>query len=268
MTSIDGGSAKPETPRDDGPADPANSFSLIAAGARAMMRRPVEVAVLWAAGAALVFATQAVRPANPIALLYTGLSPAWLGFELANVIPGAVLGALALRLFLGGGRPWRAPDRGFWICTGLLIAADLVSFALSRLIAFEQPGYANPGGVALYGLILLAQLLIQAWLFTRLLLWPIGALAGEAAMTPRRSFSLMDGYVLGFVAAVILVNVPLTLATTGFTLLSGASRHPGLGQISPTTEALFALIGPPVHLLERAMAALLYRARTGDTLRH
>jgi hypothetical protein len=252
-------------PRDEEPARPANSFSLIEAGLRAVARRPAAFAVLWAAGAALVFATQAVRRAAGPALLHPGLSPARLGFEVLNVAPGAVLGTLALRLFLGGGRPWRAPDRGFWICAGLLMAADLASFALSQLIGVSRPALGGQAGVGLYGVILLVELVVQAWIFARLMLWPIGALAGEAAMTPGRSWRPMDGYVPAYVVAVILINLPLTVATTGYAIVSGAAHHVRSGDISPTMAIAFALIGPPVHLLERAMTGLLYRARAAKT---
>jgi hypothetical protein len=259
------GNRADEPPPDDGPAYPANSFSLIAAGVRAMARRPVEVAVLWAASGALVFATQTLRSAVGAPLRFPGLSPAWLGFELLSIAPAAVLGTLGLRLFLGGGRAWRAPDRGFWICAGLLMAADLASFAQNLLIGFEPTSF-DPGRMALRSGAAFAGLLLQTWIFARLLLWPIGALARDEAMTPQRSWCLMNGYVLGFVVAVVLINLPMTLWSLGYAMLA-PHRHAPLGTLTPTFIVTFALIGPPVHLLERAMSALLYRARTGEAPR-
>jgi hypothetical protein len=258
-----GGRAVPP-PRDEEPAHPANSFSLIAAGLRAMARRPVEVGALWAAGAAVIFATQAVRPAVALAFLVPGLSPVWWGIGAFNVVSSGLLGALALRLFLGGGRPWRAPDRGFWICAGLLMLAGLESLAQGRLLILGRPALGDPGGLALRSLITLVGVLLQAWIFTRLLLWPIGAVAGDAGMTPGRSWRLMDGYVLGYVAAVILINLPITLWSTGSTLLNGPSRHLPLADLTSARTLTAILFGPPVQFLARAMAVRLYRARAGE----
>jgi hypothetical protein len=247
---------------DERVADPANSFSLISAGARIMARRPVDVAVLWVAGAALVFANQAMRRNAGLMLLSSGLSPASLGFSAFNIVASGLLGALALRLFLDG-RPWRAPDRSFWICAGLLMLASLESFVQGRLIIPGRPGLGDPGAMAVRSLVIFAGVLLQAWIFTRLLLWPIGALAGEAAMTPRRSWRLMDGYVLGYVAAVILINLPITLWGAGSVFVGVTTRHAPLTGFTSATTLAAALIGPPVQLLERAMAVLLYRALVG-----
>jgi hypothetical protein len=224
-----------------------------------MLRRPVEVAVLWAAGAAVIFANQAMRPAVALVLLDPALSPAWLGVGLFNVVTSGLIGALALRLFLGG-RLWRAPDRGFWICAGLLMLAGVESLAQGRLLFLGHPNLSDPGGVAVRSLTTLLGGLLQAWIFTRLLLWPIGPLAGETGMTPGRSWRLMDGYVVPYVAAVILINLPITLWSVIPTLLGGAARHAALTDLSARTLTA-ALFGPPVQLLGRAMAVLLYRAR-------
>jgi len=141
------------------------------------------------------------------------------------------------------------------------MAGDLASFGQNLLIGFEPTSF-DPGRMALRSAAAFAGLFLQTWIFARLLLWPIGAVAGDATVTPRRSWGLMNGYVLGFVVAVILVNLPLTLATTGYAMLA-PHRHAPPGTLTPTFIVAFGLLGPPAHLLERAMSVLLYRARVG-----
>jgi hypothetical protein len=247
----------------DGPVHAADGFSLIVAGVRAMRRRPAEVAVLWAASAALVFASQAVRRAGGPALVFPGLSPAWLGFEVLNIVPNALLGTLALRLFLGG-RAWRAPDRGFWTCAGLLIAAALAPVVVSQL-AMAPAVFGGPAPMIFLPLLVFGGTVVLWWLYARLLLWPIGALAGNPDMTARRSWDRMNGYVTGFAVAVIAINLPMTLATFGYSFTHRAAILGRPEQLPLVLGIATVLVGAPVQLLQRAMAAVLYGALTTST---
>jgi hypothetical protein len=93
------------------------------------------------------------------------------------------------------------------------------------------------------------------WAALRLMLWPIGALVGEAAMGPARSWRLMRGYLWRYVAASILLGaLPLLVAMV-------------LGQEFYANNQIVALVlGQPfltfVAATDAAVAAELYRARS------
>ena len=128
-----------------------------------------------------------------------------LGFRGALAISGAVFGAFTIRAVLGRGG-WR-PDRGFWTYLGLNGAAALGAGLLTALA--PQPGVeaatANPALMA-GPLALSVGLVAGIWAALRLMLWPIGALVGNAAMGPARSWRLMRGYLWRYVAASVLLG--------------------------------------------------------------
>jgi hypothetical protein len=248
------------------PATPAargfGVATLISSAVREVRAHWPQALALWIAGFALAVGQRAVRDWGVATLPHPGLSPAWLGEALLRDVAAAILAALALRLFLVPGPRWWRPDRGFAACVALLTLASVALGAQGLLTIAAGRGSGLP---ELFGRQLLwaATAVLLFWVFVRLLLWPVGALLGDAKVTPRRSWSLMEGYVGGYVLAVIVINLPILLvslldAAAAIRSPQGFAAHPRLGF---TVAA--SLLGPAAQILQLAMTAILYRARTG-----
>lgn len=177
-----------------------------------------------------------------------------LGFRGALAVSGAVFGAFTIRAVLGRGG-WGL-DNGFWIYLGLNGAAAL---SAGLVTAFApSPGAeavtANPALMA-GPLVLSVALVAGIWVALRLMLWPVGALMGDAAMGPARSWRLMGGYLWRYVAAAVLLGaLPLLVAMV-------------LGQHFYLNNQIVALVlSQPfltfVAAADAAVAAELYRARS------
>ena len=104
---------------------------------------------------------------------------------------------------------------------------------------------------------------VLAWIYVRLMLWPIGALMGEPTVTPARSWALMRGQVAGFIIAVIILGAPYFLVSTGFTIIGLSVLH-----LRPAVSSLrwmwivSAVLSPAAGLVQHAMAAVIWRAKT------
>lgn len=233
------------SPTSAGAAQPRrglDAITLLAEGFREVGARWQPALVLWALGAAAHAVPRLIRTAQHVR--HIGWTPAD-GAQMALIAAvSAVLAALALRLFLVRGPGWIRPDRGFWICAGLLAAATLGSSAIT---VFGLSPVIDPramGGEAIratlaarelrQGEVVIAQLVL-GWIYVRLMLWPIGALVGKAAVTPARSWALMRGQAAGFIIAVIILGAPDFLATAGVTIVGITILHarlpPGLSPL-------------------------------------
>ena len=245
------------------------AITLLAAGFREVAARWPQALALWALGVGAHLAPRLMRSAEHVR--FTGWTPAD-GAQMALIaVVSAVLAALALRLFLLRGSGWLQPDRGFWVCVGLLTAATLGDSAitvlgLGHVADFRGAGIsATRAGLAAMELrqagVLAAQALV-AWIYVRLMLWPIGALMGEAAVTPARSWALMRGQVAGFVIAVIILSAPLFLASTGFTIITISVLHMRSAvHVLSWTWIASAVLSPASGLVQHAMAAVIWRAK-------
>jgi hypothetical protein len=248
--------AEPAAPPAAVPAE-----TLLAEGFRAVRARWPWALVLWAAGAGWSFAPRLMRAARGVT--HVTWSPADFAQVLLSAVVGAILAALALRLFLGPGRGWWRPDRGFWIGAGLLAAASLGNWAVGLLGLVGAPAGGLVQAELRLGAVFLPQVLL-AWVYARLMLWPIGALAAaDPAMTAGRSWGLMGGQVVSFVGAAILVSLPLILATPAYALgVSFAGRHRVVDDLI-WLQVATAVFGPAAQLMQHAMAAVIWRAKTG-----
>jgi len=216
---------------------------LLAEGFREVRARWPQALALWAAGAAWSFAPGLIRAARGVS--HMTWSPADIAQLVAAAVVAAILAALALRLFLVPGPDWWRVDRGFAVCVGLLVLAALGNSAVGAL------GLAGlkdlpPRGLGYLelrmGTVFISEAVV-AWIYVRLMLWPIGALvAAEPAMTPGRSWSLMRGQVLGFIIAAILLSLPPILISRGYTMAGLFAHRPlaaeiGWFRISPPSSA-------------------------------
>ena len=177
-----------------------------------------------------------------------------LGFRAGLAVAGAVFGALTIRAVLGRGG--RGLDKGFWIFLGLNGTAALGAGVLTAFAPSPGVEAAAAHPATMVGpLALSIGFLAGIWIALRLMLWPVGALMGDAAMGPARSWRLMRGYLWRYVAAAALLGaLPLLVAMV-------------LSQEFYLHDQIVALVlGQPfltfVAATDAAVAAELYRARS------
>jgi hypothetical protein len=239
------------------------ALTLLAEGFREVRARWPWALALWAASAAWSFAPRLIRAAR--GATHVTWSPADFAQLGLSAVLGAILAALALRLFLVRGRGWWHVDRGFAVCVGLLALAGLGNSAVAAL-SLGGLKDLTPGGLGYLELRMGAVFIPQAvlaWIYVRLMLWPIGALvAADAAMTPGRSWALMRGQVAGFVVAAIVLSLPLILVTPLYAAAGVLTHHGQVGGLTWLRIAT-AVFSPAAHLMQHAMAAVIWRAKTG-----
>lgn len=185
------------------------------------------------------------------------ITPAYLAFVVIMAAAASAVAAVMLRLFLGRGPEWRRAGRGFIVAVGLLTLASLTFSALT-VLTMGRARLGPPGQVLFREGLLLIESMVAGWICVRLLLWPIGALAGDASMTPGRSWRLMRGYVAPYVGVVVLFSLPTAILPP----LAVALRLTGVAAVIDHTAAVLAVVGPIAALFQHAAAASLYRDRT------
>lgn len=235
--------------------------ALIAAAFRVLRARWPQALGLWVAGTAWAFAARGIRQAAGEALRHPSFSLTFFANMLAGAVVAAVLTALTLRLVLAPGRGWRRPDRGFAVCVGLLTLATVVASGLISLSLSPVPIH-NFARLTQHLVLTFAMEVVLYWIYARLLLWPIGAAMGDAAVTPGRSWSLMRGHVGRYVIAVILISLPLVALVTIYPIAAIRMRLLPAHDLVAVTTVMNAIVGPGVQLLQHAIAAVVYRART------
>jgi hypothetical protein len=246
----------------EGPAPNAlGPTAPIAAAFRALRARWPQALCLWVAGTAWAFAARSIRQAAGEALRHPSFSLPFFANALAGAAVAAVLTTLTLRLVLAPGRGWWRPDRGFAVCVGLLTLASVVASGLISLSLSPVPIH-NVARLAQHFVLTFAVEVVLYWIYARLLLWPIGAAMGNAAMRPGRSWALMRGHVARYVIAVILINLPLVVLASAFPIAAIRLRLLSAHDLVAVTTVTTAVLGPGVQLLQHAIAAVLYRART------
>jgi len=182
---------------------------------------------------------------------------AWLAGR--ALVTGLAL-AMTLRALLGVAQPWR-PDRGLFVATAIYVGAAIVPLGLflPTVLVFQANSLAViPLGVAtaLGGAF---ALMAYAWFALRLVIWPVGAAAGDPAMTAGRAWQAMVGARLAWLLAGVLLVLPL-LFGAGFAQAIVANVT-GVRAWGPSVwEA-------PLHalavLLWLAVSAVVYRRRAG-----
>lgn len=168
----------------------------------------------------------------------------------------ATASAIGLHAILRGD----APDfrqRAVLAFIGLIFLTDLF-WSVASAVLFSQPTPSFTAALAkMVGLI--GVIGAVGFLFTRLLLWPIGLLLGRADLTPRRSWSRMRGWTGGYVGSWLGLLAPvLVLALVAYGLIERL-----LGQDSPAEEVADMIFGAGLTALLTALGAVAYERRMG-----
>jgi hypothetical protein len=240
-------------------ADPS-AVSLIATAYAALRARWPQALGLWAVGIAWTFAARAILWAAHGALRHPSLSLPFFANTLAGATVSAALATLTYRLVLDPGRGWWRPDRGFAACVGLLVLATVAASGLISL-SLSPVSVRNVPLLAQHFVLTLGVEVVLYWLYARLLLWPMGALMGNTAMGPARSWALMRGQVMRYLLAAILVNLPLVLLGASYAAVKLLTHRALTQGPDPMTAVVTPILGPAVQLLQHAVAAAVYRAR-------
>lgn len=236
------------------PNPPLYATRLLGAGVRLVQLHWKPLAVL---AVVLTALTVAIRLAARVA----GASASGIAFTTGYVVYEAlvavatgIVSGLMLRVFLADGKKL-APDRPLMAYTGLVAAAALVSVITVTIMTSSDPGEGMaealkvPVGAALT--------LASIYVFTKLLLWPIGVLLGDATMTPRRSWSLMHKASWGYIFAMVLAFLALLPIYVILMLPMG-----GDADTAPVPFVVVEHLATSVWVaVSTAVAAAVYRAR-------
>jgi len=185
-----------------------------------------------------------------------GASPRRLSYMAISSFGAAVMTGAATRAFLGGATPWWRLDarQGRFI---ILAGASNFLLQTPYLIPTVDRAHqtaANAGGIILLGLGQLFAVLVLAWAFIRLSLWPIGQLAEGRLMTARRSWRQMHGAFWPYLGAMILASGGPLIVTASLVY-----QH----QINGAQWALFAQapFAALAGLITAALGVEIYRVR-------
>ncbi|MEW5686637.1 MAG: hypothetical protein AB1942_17100 [Pseudomonadota bacterium] len=228
---------------------------LALAALRALGRQPTAAWAAWGvlltAGMALDFSARAAGVDVGGDRADAGL---WAYSALEDALTAAVSG-WALCWLLTGAAP---KGRGFGLFVMLLALTELY---------WDAAAQAFPGDEADTAEFLLgslgAVLLIGGGVFvlTRLMLWPIGGLIGDS-VTPGVSWTRMEGQVLKYFAAVVLLTFPVMLVN--WTLFAQPIGRLGVSG-SAETIALDRVWSTLETALATGVSAVMWRRRQGAT---
>ncbi|HEY8572168.1 hypothetical protein [Phenylobacterium sp.] len=188
---------------------PLGPTRLIAAGFRNVRAHISSLAIL---ALILAAATAAIRLSTrelgaPVsASSFDALKPAYFAYEGLVALATSVVTGLMIRAMLQEGRGRFALDRGLVIYVVLAMVASVISIALTGFVAASDPSeMAQAFGVFAFFAVLIALI----YVFTKLLLWPMGYLLGDGTITARRSWALMKHTTWAYIGALILGFLPL-----------------------------------------------------------
>jgi hypothetical protein len=228
--------------------------ALAAAGVGNLWRTMGGVWPLWSA-LTLVYAVVAAAvevTAPPVA---GGLQFGLLAIPAIESLAAGLVTGVATRIFLSREGAWK-PDLGLAAYAGIVTFVGAGPAALASMA--QTPTLAEaPGALQSYMAFAAAGLvlgLVILWTGLRLTLWPIGKLVGDADMTPGRSWKLMQGAVLRYVLAVVLLGAPLFILELIVAMLTKPEgRLISQIAVAPLTSLM--------ALLAAAVAAEIYRTR-------
>lgn len=188
-------------------APPLSAPKLLGAGVRLIRRKWRALAGLALALAAATVAVRLAARAVGAATAGADLTLESLAYEALVAAATGLVSGLMLRVLLAEGRARLAADRGLLGYAGLSAAAGLLSALVAGVVTGADPsaGLVEALRVPLGAL----TLLVLVFVFARLILWPIGVLMGEPALTPGRSWVLMGGAVWAYVLALVLAFLAL-----------------------------------------------------------
>jgi hypothetical protein len=184
-------------------------------------------------------------------------SPRFIAHELGASVGAAVFSGLCLRVFLAPEEPlWRL-GRGFFAYVGLVALASL----LTLVVATQRPPPASvdPAQAGAYlgvALGMMAAFFVGTWAAIRLMLWPIGLLLGDRAVTLGESWRRMRGMVWPYIgASIVLGGLPFLVSLVFASQYFAHNQMAALILGQPFTT-FYAITGV-------AVGAAVYRARVG-----
>ena len=242
--------------------------TVLAGAALGLLRRHWRaLAPIWLAGSAVMAGLYLGAHALGIRWARPDLSAGYWSFEALISVTSAIVGGLALRVFLSEPPSQAGPngaspggrfrlDRDFAAYVGLVTLAYLAWTALGLLPS--KP--AEPDRIAPYAALFFAWLgLVIALIFVtvRLVLWPVAVLAGRREIGPQRSWRLMRGATGGMVGAnaigMLAVIFPLAVAEIALRVKPAAPPA--------AVTAADAVFGLALGVYTFAIAAAAYQRR-------
>jgi hypothetical protein len=183
--------------------------TLVREGLARIAAAPIPLALLLLANGAVNAAIQRQVEQQGVALTKPETLGPYAAYVTANAVVSGLAGAMALRATLRTPEPWWRPDLRLLQCAGLLALTDLAFDADAVVmvgVAQAVPGSAVAAfvaGAAFYP--------VLAWVFTKLMLWPIGRLTGRSDVTPGASWAATRGLVLSWLGARLITALPMVL---------------------------------------------------------
>jgi hypothetical protein len=246
------------------PAGRLGPVTLIREGITRVAEAPVTFGLVWlVAGGAYVGARFWAQSQGSVAFLNSSLYPPYLAFMTAQALGAGVAGAFVLRAAVQGQATALKIDAGFLRCAGLLAVGEGLMMAVSGLLSAAMQGRLGPPDVAVPALYAaVAAYGALAYLYSRLLLWPIGQLTGRRDLTPMRAWGLMRGAMLGWFTANLLVLLPLGVAFVSGSMVF-APQGPNM-----TASTIIVLLAKQFWVQSaQVMAAVIYGHRVDASAR-
>jgi len=187
-----------------------------------------------------------------------GFSADYFNYELGLALVTATFTATILRVLIvdGPGRFAQGPGAGVYVL--LAIVASL--FPTMWVAAVE--GLGSRGGAwaptAFFGGA--AGMLVIVYIFTKLMLWPLGRLMERSDITPRRSWTLMHRASWSYIVALALAFGPFLILYVGLWAAAGGA----MSDAPPLLLILEHALTAAWTILACAISAAVYRARVGS----
>lgn len=230
---------------------------LALAALRAVVAQP---AGAWAAWAALMAAGAGLdlgARAAGVDLEGTQAAAGFWAYQGLEALLTAAASGWALAVLLTGQAP-RARALATFVV--LLAAVELYWDGAAQVVPAAET--AESGPVAMRYLALMAVMGLGVFVFTRLMLWPIGRLTGAEGPSPAGSWARMEGQVWPYFGTAILLTFPVFLES--YLLLTAPVGDLGVEGTTPTL--LKARLEATVETaLMTALGAAMWRRRQGVT---
>jgi hypothetical protein len=232
-------------------------------------------------GSAIVAALRLAAAGPRVAAL------AWIGLAVALTAWHAAAKAMGLPTDSEKAGTW-----GFWTYEATADAFDALASAigLHAILRGRAPDVRRPGVAAFVGVMWLMELFwsaasallfgvptvsfeatagkmlvllvagsAAAFVFARLLLWPVGLLLARPELTPRRSWMRMRGYTTAYVGSWLGLFTPvLVLALAAYGLVERVA-----GPDSPAADVADILFAAALTAILTALSAVAYERRMG-----
>lgn len=241
------------------PSPPSVRKGPLAAAALRMLRAaPRDVWVALAGLAIFSASMRAVAGQLGIAVDVISLTPGYITYLALGALASTFAVGLVLHSLLTGRPPPRL-GRGFWAFVAFNGTVAMLSSGLAALSV--GAAQADPEGVALRFLVVSVGLIGGLIVVVRLLLLPIAWLVNDPGMTARESWARMRGQVLPYVAASIVLSLPITLLVIIVAGIGGAT--PGV-PLSPPLMVMQEFLMVAYVAVMTGLQAAMYRRRAGD----